>query len=31
VDSNPAVAIRTVIIVFFAWGIVLAQGNPRDA
>ena len=27
VDSNLAVAIRTVIIVFFAWGIVLAQGT----
>jgi len=31
VDSNLAVAIRTVIIVFFAWGIVLAQGHARDA
>jgi transporter family protein len=31
VDSNLAVAIRTVIIVFFSWGIVLAQGNARDA
>jgi transporter family protein len=30
VDSNLAVAIRTVVIVFFAWGIVLAQGNARD-
>ena len=30
VDSNLAVAIRTVIIVFFAWGIVLAQGNAAD-
>src|SRR6185436_18174384 len=30
VDSNLAVAIRTVIIVFFAWGIVLVQGNVRD-
>ena len=30
VDSNLAVAIRTVIIVFFAWAIVLAQGNARD-
>jgi len=30
VDSNLAVAIRTVIIVFFAWGIVLVQGNTRD-
>ena len=30
VDSNLAVAIRTIIIVFFAWGIVLAQGNARD-
>ncbi len=27
VDSNLAVVIRTVIIVFFAWGIVLAQGT----
>ena len=27
VDSNLAVAIRTVIIVLFAWGIVAAQGN----
>lgn len=27
VDSNLAVAIRTVVIVFFAWGIVLIQGN----
>ena len=31
VDSNLAVAIRTLIIVFFAWGIVLAQGTARDA
>ena len=30
VDSNLAVAIRTVIIVFFAWGIVMVQGNGRD-
>jgi transporter family protein len=30
VDSNLAVAIRTVIIVFFAWGIVLVQGNARE-
>src|SRR3989344_7416013 len=30
IDSNLAVAIRTVIIVFFAWGIVLIQGNWRD-
>ena len=30
VDSNLAVAIRTVIIVVFAWGIVLIQGNARD-
>jgi transporter family protein len=27
VDSNLAVAIRTVIIVLFAWGIVAVQGN----
>jgi len=30
VDSNLAVAIRTVVIVFFAWGIVLIQGNFSD-
>ena len=30
VDSNLAVAIRTVIIVIFAWGIVLLQGNIAD-
>ena len=30
VDSNLAVAIRTVIIVFFAWGVVLLQGNAMD-
>lgn len=30
VDSNLAVAIRTVIIVFFAWGIVLAQGTAAQ-
>lgn len=30
VDSNLAVAIRTVIIVFFAWAIVLVQGNWRE-
>ena len=27
VDSNLAVAIRTVVIVFFAWAIVWAQGT----
>ena len=27
VDSNLAVAVRTVVIVFFAWGIVAVQGN----
>ncbi|MCA9368230.1 EamA family transporter [Candidatus Kaiserbacteria bacterium] len=30
VDSNLAVAIRTVIIVFFAWGVVWIQGNAGD-
>lgn len=30
VDSNLAVAIRTLIIVIFAWGIVLLQGNFND-
>jgi bacterial/archaeal transporter family protein len=27
VDSNLAVALRTIIIVIFAWSIVLIQGN----
>ena len=30
VDSNLAVAIRTIIIVFFAWAIVWAQGNAKE-
>lgn len=30
VDSNLAVAIRTVVIVVFAWGIVWVQGNADD-
>jgi len=30
VPSNLAVAIRTVIILFFAWGIVLAQGLLKE-
>ncbi len=30
VDSNLAVAIRTVVIVFFAWGIVLVDGSARN-
>lgn len=30
VDSNLAVAIRTVVIVGFAWLIVLFQGNAGD-
>ena len=30
VDSNLAVALRTIVIVFFAWGIVLIQGNAAD-
>jgi transporter family protein len=30
VDSNLAVALRTVIIVFFAWGVVLVQGNAGE-
>ncbi len=30
VDSNLAVAIRTVVIVIFAWGIVAVQGNAGD-
>ncbi len=30
VDSNLAVAIRTVIIVLFAWAIVFIQGNVSE-
>lgn len=30
VDSNLAVALRTVVIVAFAWGIVLVQGNAAE-
>lgn len=30
VDSNLAVALRTIVIVFFAWGIVLWQGNAAE-
>lgn len=30
VDSNLAVAFRTFVIVFFAWGIVAVQGNAAD-
>ena len=30
VDSNLAVALRTGVIVCFAWGIVLVQGNARE-
>lgn len=30
VDSNLAVALRTIVIVCFAWGIVLVQGNVRE-
>jgi transporter family protein len=30
VDSNLAVALRTVVIVVFAWVIVLIQGNASD-
>ncbi len=30
VDSNLATAIRTVVIVVFAWGIVLAQGTAKQ-
>ncbi len=29
VDSNLATAIRTVVILFIAWGIVLARGLPE--
>ena len=30
VNSNLATAIRTVVILLFAWGIVLAQGHTKD-
>lgn len=30
VDSNLAVAIRTIIVVVFAWMIVLIQGNASE-
>jgi bacterial/archaeal transporter family protein len=30
VDSNVATAIRTVVIILFAWGIVLAQGTIKQ-
>jgi len=30
IDSNLAVALRTIVIVVFAWGIVLIQGNWAD-
>lgn len=30
VNSNLATAIRTVVILVFAWGIVLAQGHMKD-
>jgi transporter family protein len=30
VDSNLATAIRTIVILIFAWGIVLSQGTFRQ-
>jgi bacterial/archaeal transporter family protein len=30
IDSNLATAIRTIVIVLFAWGIVFAQGTQRS-
>lgn len=30
VDSNLATAIRTIVILFFAWGIVMFQGTFRQ-
>ena len=30
VDSNLATAIRTVVILLFAWGIVFAQGTTKQ-
>ncbi len=30
VDSNLATAVRTVVILFIAWGIVFFRGNGKD-
>ncbi len=30
INSNLAVAVRTAVIVFFAWGIVLGEGTVRQ-
>ncbi|MFI5263159.1 MAG: EamA family transporter [Candidatus Kapaibacterium sp.] len=30
VNSDLATAVRTVVILFIAWGIVLARGNTKD-
>lgn len=30
VDSNLATAIRTIVILFFAWGIVIYQGTAKQ-
>lgn len=30
IDSNMATAIRTVVILFFAWGIVIFQGTAKQ-
>ncbi len=30
VDSNLATAIRTIVVLLFAWGIVLAQGTTQQ-
>ena len=30
VNSNLATAVRTVVILFIAWGIVFARGNAKD-
>src|SRR6202167_4424377 len=30
VDSNLATAVRTTVVVFFAWGIVIALGKHRE-
>jgi transporter family protein len=30
VNSDLATAVRTVVILFIAWGIVLARGNAKD-
>src|SRR3989339_841654 len=30
IDSNLATAVRTVVVIFFAWGVVLYQGTFKS-